>query len=133
MEDYKWTRGLSKSTISNVLECGPKSVKFTIQRRIGTTVCTIERDLDSARGIALCSCLDEFDESRGKNIAARRAVLALTEGKSSRSVRQDWYLFPNTWTKKRIDHLQGFNGMYKCQYTDDKGHRVIGEVDGHLA
>lgn len=116
MQDYKWTKRLSRSTISNVLACSPESVEFTIDRRNRTVECTIHRYHDHGYGLAICSCLDEFNVPRGKTIAANRAVLALTEKVNSRSVRQRWELFPDTWTKKRIDRLKSFRGVYKCQY-----------------
>ena len=116
MEDFKWARGLSRSTVANVLNCEATAVNFTLNRKKRVAVCEIQRDDEKGYGIAICSCLDEFDHKKGKNIAARRAVLALAEKKSSRFVRYGWYKFPNTWTKKRIDHIKSFDGMPKCIY-----------------
>lgn len=127
MEDYKWTRGLSRSTVSNVLECEPEHVVFVIGRKMRTVQCRVEGTHDGGVGLAICSCIDEFDERIGKNIAARRAVLALVEGKSSRPVRMDWHSFPDTWTKKRINHIKSFDGMEKCTYVGHQGRsRVVG-------
>lgn len=121
MKDYKWTRGLSKSTISNVLNHIPEHVSFLVDWKKRVVLCEITCSADRAYGIAICSCLDDFDPKRGKNIAARRAVLALTEKVNSRYTRTAWQLFPDTWTKKRIIRLQSFGGTAKCIYVRNGG------------
>lgn len=116
MENFRWARRLSKSTISNVLECNPIEVDFFVNRKRNTILCRINTKEGKGWGLAICSCLDEFEPDKGKNISAGRAVLALHEKHNSRNVRNAWFQFPNTWTKKRIDHLKSFNGMPKCFY-----------------
>ena len=118
MKDFKWTKGLNRSTIFNVLACEPIAVSYNVNYKERTVTCKVSTATASGQGIAICSCLDEFNVPKGKNIAARRAVLAMIDKSSSRPVRVDWHKFPNTWTKKRINRLKSFHGMYKCYYKE---------------
>lgn len=116
MENNKWMKGLSRSTVANVLAQEPKSVEFISDYKDRVTYCKIVREDDFGWGMAICSCLDRFDRGKGRNIAAGRALLALVEKKSSRPVRTIWESYPSTWTKKHIEFISGFKGVQKCQY-----------------
>lgn len=116
MNSYKWTRGLSKSTIANVLECQPESVEFRVNHKRKIVACDISTKDGNATGVAICSCLDDFDIKKGKNIAAGRAVIALIDKYSSRFTRSRWEQFPGTWTKKRIMAFRLFDGIPKAIY-----------------
>lgn len=75
MKEFKWARRLPKSLISNVLSCEPESVDFKTDYRERTVYCTIWRKDCYGVGFAICSCLDEFDERKGKILSAVRAVV----------------------------------------------------------
>lgn len=55
------------------------------------TFCYLHTDQGTAVGISICSELDEFDDSRGREIALGRAEAALKERKSSRMIHKPEY------------------------------------------
>jgi hypothetical protein len=55
------------------------------------TYCYLFTEEGIAVGISLCSYQDEFDQSRGKDIALGRAKAALKEKQSSRLIRKPEY------------------------------------------
>lgn len=102
----KWARGLNKELVSTILSIDPDPcVEFTVEYPEKVT-CTIAINSgEIGVGRAICSILDEFNEKKGKNKAAGRAVRALVSKRNNDSIRNIWEQFPDTWSKKHINRV----------------------------
>lgn len=102
----KWKRGLSRKLVENISSFNPYVVEFTITYPDFIS-CVIKTDHGEAEGIAICSWLDEpsWDEKRGRNIAAGRAVKALKNRSDSEHIRSWSDGFPQTWFIRQANKL----------------------------
>lgn len=114
-KNMRWARGLNKDLVDRILEYNPSEVEFKVKHPTHVE-CYIRNSTGEGIGLAICSVLDEFDEKRGKNKAAGRALKALVNKKDNDYIRLIHEL-PNSWTMRQARRLEKFcNIMFKSEY-----------------
>ena len=120
-EETRWARGLDSRVIRRIAEMEPDEVLFHVKMP-RFVVCAITKGQELGRGVAICSVRDKqiFDVSRGKNIAAGRALHALKLKRHDRPIRR---VFSRTWLPSQVKLLDEMRQKfgYKCFYTDRIG------------
>ena len=108
-----WMKGLSKKLVQQILDLEPERVEKIIDRKHKGVYFYIYLPSQSvARGLSICSITEAFNEERGLNKAAGRAVKAALTEKDSEPIRCNFEDFPNSWSKKQIAHLLDFAEFY---------------------
>lgn len=118
----KWAKGLNRELVSTILMLDSEAnVEFDVRYPEMVTCTVTLANGEVGKGRAICSILDEFDEKKGKNKAAGRAVRALVTKNNNDGIRNIWEQFPSTWSKRHIDRVLG-NAMYlyKSVYVGEK-------------
>jgi len=108
----KWAKGLNKELVSTILSIDSNPyVEFMVEypEKVTCTIAISSSEIGVGR--AICSILDQFNEKKGKNKAAGRAVRALVSKNNNDSIRSIWEQFPDTWSKKHIDRVLS-NSIY---------------------
>lgn len=132
MDAKKWAKGLTKELIEKILlEIEPDEV-FYYHKMPEITVFIIEKGIEVAIGISICSPIDAcskyfegggFSARKGKIQAAGRAVKAFLNKRNALPIRYEDY--PNSWNKRQIDLLNkvGEKWGYKSIYRITIGHK----------
>ena len=111
----KWKRGLGRSLVENISMFNPTSVTFDVKHP-ELIRCIIATRNGTGVGLAICSVYDVFDEKRGRNLAAGRALKALTKETDSELIRCD-HDFPQSWTFRQAGRVSKFaNEFWKSQF-----------------
>ena len=112
-----WKKGLSRYLVEKIQELDPTLVQFETKAP-EIVKCTIVLKDAVGKGVAICSILDEweFNERKGRNIAAGRAVRALVNKTSDEVIRSQ--NFPDTWLLRQARRLLKYNQeeCFKSQF-----------------
>jgi hypothetical protein len=103
--------------VEKIEELNPVQVLFETKAPEAVKCLILLKDV-AGKGIAICSVIDEyvFDEKKGKNIAAGRAVRALVNQTTEDMIRSS--NFPNTWLVRQTKRLIKYNQeeCFKSQF-----------------
>lgn len=110
----KWKKNLSRRLVEEIISFPTENVEFEIKKP-DYVKCTIKTKDAVGVGISICSFIDEpvFDEKRGRNIAAGRAVKALKNMECSEPIRRWTYdCFPMTWFIRQAEKVSSLGDMF---------------------
>jgi hypothetical protein len=108
-------KGLGKNIIETILKLDPDTVIFDVKYPTYVSAHIHLKDGNIGSGLAICSTIDEFDERKGKNLAAGRAIKALLKKEESEKIRQS---FPGSWRISQAERLRKFASSveYKSKF-----------------
>jgi len=113
----KWKRRLSYRVIKRVDALNPESVSFRNfpMKRPEAVVSVIKTDKGTGIGVAICSARDSFNPIIGKNIAAKRAAIAIENQLDVLPIRQSELGIPETWTLKQANRVLKYAKTFECK------------------
>ncbi len=110
-----WKKHLSRKLVEQIEKLKPDEVVFRNFNNIYME-CEIKRDKEYAYGYAICSVIDKFDEKRGKNLSAGRAVKAMKRKISDERKREALDRFPQSWTLRQVFRIINVPIYFKSHY-----------------
>jgi hypothetical protein len=125
----KWAKGMPKELVDEVFCLNPIKVVFE-EKYPKYITCFIKLPTNEIGvGLSICSSTElvwndcnskwdiDFNRNKGKKQALGMALGALKRKRSKHRVRNDFYQFPNNWTKKMIMNIIDISKIFAYRST----------------